>query len=209
MKMRTSVVPVEPTTVASTSTALVHKPGVEDIIAVVDISASMGTDFRVKNHEPISRMGAVVEALHYIIDSSNRTLTRIGLIAFDDHAELLQQKTDRFTNVKAAAMKLEPRGSTYMSRGMELALEAEPHRIILLSDGETSDRATCVQIAYEAAARHVKIDTVGIGDTGLDLLREIARITGGVFMFADSLDALRESFMKLETRARLQLEHKT
>lgn len=192
--------------VAKPSKALVKKVGVERVMCVIDTSFSMENTFEAADHT--SRIAAVVDALHLIIDSSSRAITELGLISFNSSPSLRCQITDHFSMVKVATLSLEPHGATYYGTALKLALQSEPNRIILLSDGEAGDKTDALAMARICRDRHIRIDTVGIGAEGLDLLRQIAELTGGIFIYANNAAKLQETFAKLETRARLQLEHK-
>lgn len=193
--------------VAKQSTALVKKEGVERVIAVIDHSGSMNDKFLTASGRQMNRMEAVIEAIHYIVDSSSRATSQIGLIGFSSAPEVLAMPTDKFSVVKVAAMALRPTSSTQYGPALERALVLEADRVILLSDGEANDKDAAIKMAHTYRERKIKIDTVGIGDDGLALLKQIADMTGGVFMFADNLEELQTAFGKLETRARFMLEH--
>lgn len=208
-KLRSSLMHVSRGQVAQSSTALVKKEGVERVVAVIDHSGSMSDAFTTGTGRSMNRMDAVIEAIHFIVDSSSRATSQIGLIGFSSSPEVLAMPTDRFSTVKVAAMSLRPTSSTHYGPALQQALALEPDRIILLSDGEASDKEAAISLAHECKRRKVKIDTVGIGDEGLALLKQLAEMTDGVYMFADNFDALQEAFGKLETRARFMLEHQS
>ena len=100
-------------------------------------------------------------------------------------------------------------GGTAMLGGLKMAWEwihknNKGARIILISDGEPTDAGKQAILETVSINNNIPIDTVGIGDaktmySGYDLqfLRELSRITGGIFCEAHSVKQLADSIFKL------------
>ena len=97
-------------------------------------------------------------------------------------------------------------GGTAMGQGLEVAwswvrTNAKQARFIMLTDGEPTDMSK--PYILENAERHntIPIDTVGIGTGtfGYDpvFLREMSRITGGIFAEAGTVKLLADVILKL------------
>ena len=104
-------------------------------------------------------------------------------------------------------------GGTSMMAGLRMSWDwilrqDKGCRIILISDGEPTDASK--QVILEAAImnRNVPIDTVGVGEnrlySGYDpaFLRELSRITGGVFCEAHTVKMLSQTIFKLSPKER-------
>lgn len=201
-KLVSSLVPQDRGGALVGSKELIKRPGVEYVELVIDVSGSMETDFGGK-----SRLEAVVDAVYTIIDSSSRLMTNMGLIQLESGTERLVDVTDRFSSLKAAAMRMKVQGGTNYAPALKLALSSKPNRVILLSDGEATDKSYALDVVKQFKERNIRIDTVAVGETGVEFLCLISEMTGGIYTFCSDIQALQETFLKLETRQR-QLEDK-
>lgn len=179
--------------------------GREHICLCLDHSGSMGMTMPGTLN---TRQQCLAEAVQAIVGVSSEDATYYSIVAFESQARLHVDKTTNFLALCSKAW-LQPAGGTNMRDGLSLAIQQAPKRIILLSDGEPSDPEGVYAIADTAALLGIKIDTVSIGESGDALMQEIARRTGGTWQRCSTPEALAQHFMRLETRAYLQLEHKS
>lgn len=132
-------------------------------------------------------------------------LDRVGVIAFDASLEWVVplepagEKDDiyeRLRNIGAG-------GGTIMGPALEAAFESlcdiksAVKHVVLLTDGITSDRDFCVQLAGEMAASQVSVSTVAVGDNSdTQLLHDISEMTQGRFYRVTDLMSIPEIFVK-------------
>jgi Ca-activated chloride channel family protein len=172
------------------------------------------TDFTDVNGQKINRLTAVKQVVHDFIDK--RKDDRLGLIVFGsgaypqapltlDHASLSLLLDD--TGIGMAG----PNTAIGDAIGLSLKLLDQAHEqekvLILLTDGnDTSSAITPEHAASMAAAKGVKIHTIGIGDptaegeaqVNLQGLQTIAATTGGTFFRAEDRTALNQVYRTLD-----------
>jgi Ca-activated chloride channel homolog len=169
----------------------------------------------------------------------------VGVVAFSDSGNLVQAATTDRAAVVAAINRLTPERGTALARGIESSLEAidraenpakgfyqnrspqptpEPvpagshasAAIVLLTDGQNNEDPDPLDAAQVAAARGVRIHTVGIGtpdgttleingfrvftQLGEALLEAIADKTGGTYYDAENQQNLMDIYEGLDTR---------
>lgn len=148
------------------------------VMLVVDVSASMmATDI-----EPSRLEAAKVAAAGFVEDVPEGF--RLGLVAFDSNARLLQSPTTDHASVVAAIQRLAPGTGTATGDGIRLALEtlrntltqlglpATPENgpagtVVLLSDGATTTGTPLPVATGEAAQQGVPVTTIAYGtDSG-------------------------------------------
>jgi hypothetical protein len=80
-------------------------------------------------------------------------------------------------------------------------------RCVLVSDGQADFTQPCLDTARDFAEFECPIDTVHIGSdtSGEQLLKEIAKITGGLFIKFTDLDSFSKSFKFLAPATRMML----
>lgn len=149
--------------------------GSRDVALVLDVSGSMGGD-------PIAKMKeAASEFVNVAIDGD----ANVGVVAYDDEAQVLQGLSDSSSRLVSAITGLEIGGSTNMEDGLikgEQALgtsDAERRIIVLMSDGAPNKGKTgdeLVQYADALKAKGHRIYTVGFneGPDGYALLSAMA-----------------------------------
>lgn len=149
---------------------------------VIDHSGSMRAANKLRN---------VREAVKMVIDRLEPT-DYISVVIFDDTAQVIipSMPANDKPGMKAAIDKIQDAGGTTMSLGMiqglgELRRWDIPNaikRMILLTDGVTyGDTDRCRQLARDAAAAGVSINTLGIGsDWDESLLDDIGQLSGGM-----------------------------
>ncbi|TFZ01531.1 VWA domain-containing protein [Ramlibacter rhizophilus] len=139
---------------------------------------------------------------------------------FPDHGLDVGEMT--FGSQRAAARSLDekpkvaPKSITPVAPG-----SYKSAAIILLSDGRRTTGVDTLEAAKMAAERGVRIDVIGLGTAdgegthpeGMAIylrldeptLREVARITGGIYQHAGTADRLREVYQGLGTRAQVEM----
>jgi Ca-activated chloride channel family protein len=138
-----------------------------------------------------AKLRNVREAVKMVIDRLEPT-DYISVIIFDDTAQVIipSMPANDKPGMKAAIDRIQDAGGTTMSLGMtqglgELRRWDIPNvvkRMILLTDGVTyGDTDRCRQLARDAAAAGVAINTLGIGsDWDEGLLDIIGQLSGGM-----------------------------
>ncbi len=113
---------------------------------------------------------------------------QIGLVAFDDSAEILCPVTDSTGQVQKQVDALYADGGTYIGGGLRAGMEAlSGHTgqriIVLLSDGEDGGSPEEMeQIIGELAAQGIAVYAIGIGGADSAYLNNICTKTGGSFL---------------------------
>ncbi|HEX2240992.1 MAG TPA: phospholipase A2 [Actinomycetota bacterium] len=160
-----------------------------DLVLVLDSSGSMSwtdpTELR-------------KDAAQLLVDTL-RSGDRAAVVTFDSVAQVLQGLTSDFVVVKDAIDQADASGGTDIGEGVAAGLALfdgagvnSARLMVLLSDGDGSyDPALTTQ----AAAKGVKIYTVGLGDAANELLlAEIADATGGAYYQVAQADQLAQVF---------------
>lgn len=193
---------------------------VEDVVLCLDISGSM-------TGEKIKTLKKAV--LRFVlakigIDIRDRT----AVVVFGDPARKLFDLTNNKDFIKKEVSELEISGATAIGHALSLSREILSHsrkarkqpRIILLSDGCANgpgDPGRSLEEAQLLKKFGVIIDTIGIGEGSEsfdeDLLKEIAKITGGKYLRVEDISKLPKKFailaekkamLPFETRLRLE-----
>jgi Ca-activated chloride channel family protein len=218
----------------------------ETVILALDVSGSM----RASDVEP-SRIEAAQAAARTFVNEQPRR-TRIGVVAFAGSAALVQQPTANRRDVLAAIEQLQLQHATAIGSGILVSLKAifpqetfevAPPRqrntsnqdfkpvapgsypsaaIILLTDGQTTSGPDPVDAARLAAARGVRVFTVGVGtDNGQILtgegwsmrvrldeepLKAIADLTRAEYFYAGTALDLKKVYQSL--RSKIVMEKK-
>ena len=184
------------------------------VVVVTDRSGSMlATDV-----SP-SRLVAARRAANTFLDAVPRDV-RVGAVAFNHTAQVLQSPTRDHELVRDALAKVEAAGSTATGDALASALtliratqrpgmaKAPPSAVVLLSDGKSVRGTDLLQVAQEAKQAKVPVYTVALGtQTGtitskggavtpvppdVATLRRVAEITGGqAFSVADAAKLTR------------------
>ncbi|PMP78335.1 MAG: VWA domain-containing protein, partial [Chloroflexus aggregans] len=132
-----------------------------------------------------------VRALHSVVERLAPD-DRMALIACASDALVLAPSTPghRRTDLIGAIARLPVLRlgeSTNLAQGLQLALaqfvvtdEPAVRRVVLLTDGFTTDTTMCTTLAREAATHGITISTIGLGSTFEEtLLTQIADLSGG------------------------------
>jgi Ca-activated chloride channel family protein len=196
----------------------VQPPGKQavDIILLIDTSGSMGAS----DYQP-SRLAAAQDAArlfarHKVLQGYR---DRVGIIGFGGQPNTVCPLTDNLEQVAAAIGQLSlTHTGTMIGHALRAAYaELERHNsprqgIVLLSDG-ADDYDTSQPESVAAKHRHVKLFTIGIGTVkggeaklphgrqtvflNEKLLRRLAQVTGGDYLYAPDLDELRRVYQRL------------
>lgn len=154
------------------------------VVLVVDHSGSM-------EGEPLEdTKKAVVSFVRNM-----RSDIRVGLVAFDDAAQLVSPVTDNSSVVLQGVRAIEAGGGTSIWAGLQMAgdeLISETGRkiIILLSDGEDGDTARIDEVLKQLHQNNIYVYTIGFGGADTEYLSYIANSCEGKFIQAQSSDML-------------------
>jgi len=171
-----------------------------DMMLVMDTSASL------RETDPDGyRTQAAVGLIERLSPKSD---IRIGVIGFNDSADLLQPLTDNRYAVIQAIRDLKRRGGTDLAEGIESAVE-ELNRngredssrvIVLFTDGMSNERQA-KEAAELAHTQGVAVQTLLLGENlkGGFLLESIAQTTGGSFVWVLNPTELPDAFLNLKT----------
>jgi len=143
-----------------------------------------------------SKIGIIIEGLKKFVGSSKLKKTdKISIVKFDDDAKVLLPFTnveDKNNNTITEAIEslLQYSGGTSMGAGLKTALElmskeTASRRIIMLTDGQTSDEDLVRETASELAKENTPVIAIGIGeDWNEDLITYITDKTQGKPFYA-------------------------
>ena len=146
------------------------------------------------------------EAVQRLAEASDPAVCRMGLAIFHgSSADVYRPFTAHVEGMRDALDVLPPGGGTPMRQGLELAQSltwpSEFRRGGLLSDGMPTS-GDPLPAAKRLATMGVVIDTVGCGHCDEIVLRAIAAVTGGRYVYCAQINELVGTFRSLETRAR-------
>lgn len=185
---------------ARTDVAILRPP--IDVVLCMDTSGSM-------EGKPIADARAAAVAFL----SSLRPGDGFALVTFDSTVTHVAparrlQKSD-FADLRARISKIEAKGTTDMTGGMQAAIEesqrifdgARPSRIVLLGDGVPNDPTAIRPLAQSSGARGVGIFTIGLGpDYDEVAMGDIAQLSGGRFRYAEDSTKIASFFDEELTR---------
>jgi Ca-activated chloride channel family protein len=167
-----------------------------NICLVLDRSTSM---------KDAGRMQQVKEAVNKIIEKLQPE-DALSLIVFSDRAQVLlpsQRHIDK-AQAKSVVSTIQPSGGTEILQGLLAGLEEiqryqtnnSVNHLILLTDGRTyGDKKGCVEQAQWAGANKIHLSAIGVGtDWDEDLLDEMADLSGGVSIFINTPDSIKNIF---------------
>jgi Ca-activated chloride channel homolog len=177
------------------------------VMIVTDRSGSMLAEDVAPN-----RLAAAKKAAGTFLDAVPDKV-RVGAVAFNQRAEVLQSPTRDHDAVREALASVKAAGSTATGDAIKSALGAldgdAPAAIVLLSDGKSVRGSDPVQAAQEAKQRKIPIYTVALGTaTGTinggepvppdpQTLAQIAKVAGGHAFTARDVDALDQVYERL------------
>jgi Ca-activated chloride channel family protein len=211
-------------TATARPTALLVMPAeARTVILAIDVSGSMDAD----DVWP-SRLAAAQAAARAFVNALPPSVL-VGVVAFSDEAQLVQAPVANRDDTLFVVSSLQPQNGTAIGRGILVSLEAidpeVPSAVILLTDGQNSHGPDPAEAARLAAARGVRIYTVGVGTpygqihheqgwrqtVGIDedALMGIAELTGAEYYYATSAPELYAVYASLGAKvvlARIRTE---
>ncbi|WP_322822130.1 vWA domain-containing protein [Chloroflexus sp.] len=159
-----------------------------DGVPVWQLNNPLSSEQRSRYRSPIDY---TTHALHSLIERLDHN-DRLGLIACASDAIVLASGIpgSRRAELVAAIARLPALRlgeTTNLAQGLQLALaqfvaadDATVRRIVLITDGFTTDQTLCLTLAREAAARGISLSTVGLGGSFEEhLLTQLADLSGG------------------------------
>ena len=177
------------------------------VVVVTDRSGSM----LAKDVAP-NRLTAAKRAAGTFLDAVPDEV-RVGAVAFNQRAEVLQSPTRDHDAVREALQSVKAAGTTATGDAIKTALQSikgsAPAAIVLLSDGKSVRGSDPVEAAQDAKRRKIPIYTVALGtvngtiDGGRSVppdprtLARIARVTGGRAFTAGDVEALDQVYERL------------
>ena len=122
-----------------------------------------------------SKIGILIDGLKKFVSSSKlKNTDRISLVKFDDYAKVLLPFTNiedknKDAIVKAVESLIDYSGGTSMGAGLKETLnliskETGNRRIIMLTDGRTSDEDLVKEISTELTKENIPVIAIGIGE---------------------------------------------
>jgi Ca-activated chloride channel family protein len=158
------------------------------------------------------RLTAAKQAASTFLDAIPETV-RVGAVAFNHRAEVLQSPTRDHEAVRDALRTVEAAGSTATGDAISAALNSlegdAPAAIVLLSDGKSVRGSDPLTAAQEAKERKIPIYTVALGTAQGTIndgepvppdpatLAQIAELTGGRTFTAGDLESLDQVYERL------------
>ncbi len=195
-----------------------------DILLAIDLSGSMQTPDMKLHGKTESRLAIVKQVANQFI--AKRVGDRIGLILFGTHAYLQTPLTfDRTTvrymlndaSIGLAGIRTAIGDAIGLSIKRLLHYPKDSRALILMTDGgNNAGTIEPIKAAQMAAQAGIKIYTIGLGanrmvvnspfgpqvinpssDLDINLLKRIAKITGGEFFRANQGDTLEKVYQKI------------
>jgi len=177
------------------------------VMIVTDHSGSMQATDVAPN-----RLAAAKKAAGTFLDALPGQV-RVGAIAFNQKADVLQSPTRDHDAVREAIAGIRPAGTTATGDAIKTALATitgkAPAAIVLLSDGKSVRGSDPLAAARAAKARKIPIYTVALGTANGTInggqpvppdpktLADIARITGGRAFTAGDVKSLDQVYKRL------------
>ena len=185
------------------------------IVLAIDRSGSM----RATDVKP-TRLEAMQAAANRFLDRVPRRV-KVGAVAFNTKADVLEAPTTDRAPVRAAIEALTAGGGTATGDALNASLELirrggpdrPPAAVVLISDGESTAGRDPVEAAREAADLGVPVYTVALGTPGATIvdakgrtqpappdpetLRAMAEASGGQSFAVEDADALNQVYERL------------
>jgi Ca-activated chloride channel family protein len=177
------------------------------VMIVTDRSGSMLAEDVAPN-----RLAAAKRAASTFLDAVPDKV-RVGAVAFNQKAEVLQSPTRDHDAVREAIRSIKPAGTTATGDAIKAALDAikgdAPAAIVLLSDGKSVRGSDPLEAARDAKDRKIPIYTVALGtaqgtiDGGKPVppdpqtLAQVAKLTGGAAFTAGDVEKLDQVYDRL------------
>ncbi len=163
---------------------------------MLDVSGSMAGD----------KIDQLRIAACAFLDSCDASNTAVAVNTFE--ALIRINLSNSFQYHKQQIKTLSSTGSTPMGLAMSDMLSNESlTRAVIVSDGEPDDSGSVIEWAENFREASVPIDTVHIGDSesGESILRQVAEITGGLYMKFKNVQQFGQAFKYLTPKYRALL----
>lgn len=123
----------------------------------------------------------------------------VGLVRFDDTAEILCDVTTSTGQVTRAALDINAAGGTDIDGGLLMSIEALKNKsgnkiVILLTDGEDGDTEGIIAASEQLKQNGIVAYAVGFDGARVETLNHITSITGGQLMYAQNPEDLQEMY---------------
>ena len=197
------------------------------VMLVIDTSGSMQATDVLPN-----RLTAAESAARSLVNSLPPNAS-VGLVGFASSAYVAAPLTQDHETVISALHSLRPNGGTAIGDGVELALDQlnaaqtgssaqrPPTMIVLLTDGVSNAGVPTEEAAARAAAAHVPVETVGVGQRGGQVfvrgqdvggvdeeqLQAIAQATSAQYFYASEAGQLQRIYSSLGGQFGWKQEH--
>jgi len=148
------------------------------------------------------------DALQGFFNMCNFTDTSCSVHTFGMNPEINHNLSRDKNMLVMTAMVIQAAGGTPMHKPMRLVLEGVAlTRAIIISDGDADNDRFALDQAARYAEQEIPIDTVHIGDSsgGEDLLKQIAKLTGGIYIKFDNVGNFATAFSYLTPAKRGEL----
>jgi Mg-chelatase subunit ChlD len=167
----------------------------------LDISGSMSGQYLDRR-----KIDLLKDAILGFVGACDMSTTAAAMSTFPE--KLVRPLTNVGHLLIMESQTLEPTGSTPMADCMKTALEnVNMTRGIIVSDGCADNPDAALQQARAYASAEITVDTVHIGDEnrGEELLKQIAEITGGMYIKFTDVSAFAKNFKFLTPGYRAML----
>jgi hypothetical protein len=173
------------------------------IMFFADVSGSMGSSDDYSKPDQPAKIELLKQAFHSYIGNCSRALNAVGIATFPEQA--YEPPTADHSLINEIVSQLSATGGTPLAAAMNYVCENEPitHGVII-SDGDADSADLPKEIAKKFASKLVKLDTVHIGKStgGESLLKEIAEITGGIYVKFTDVSNFAKTFQYLSPAKR-------
>jgi Mg-chelatase subunit ChlD len=175
-------------------------------VRYLDMMFVMDTSQSLRSTDPNDFRSA--GAIGLVENLSPKSDIKIGVVSFDNQAELAQPLTSNRDQVADALRSLSRSGSTNLGAGILAALaelerngRPDSSRVIMLFTDGKSSRSKALAATREAQLQRVTIQTMLLGSSkkGAEILDEISWGTGGSFVQVSDPTKLPEAFLNLRT----------
>lgn len=157
-------------------------------------------------------------ASHALVQFMDPSTDRIGIVAFNQLAQLVQDFTSDTDTLDARIDGLVPQGATAIYDGAVLSLQyliaqndTTAEAVILMSDGGDNSSSHTPQQVIALAQQHGKrVHTIALGTAApTPILQMIADSTGGLFFNSPSAQELQQIFTEIASFMRVGYQEYT
>lgn len=171
------------------------------VFILPDTSGSMTTRYGTKTASDLSK-----DAIAAYLRDSNPILHAVGIASFPEAVYVVP--TQDYNSITSACAELSPIGSTPLADAFGYILEEEKFtHAVIISDGDADVPDDCIALAHNYKAKAITVDCVHIGSSkgGEVMLKQIAEITGGIYIKFTDVTSFAKNFSFLTPAKRTQL----